>query len=57
MSLFDMTFETGVWEFKHKILAPIALIILMPIVVVFYGIAWVCMFLVSVMVGDRSIRL
>ena len=57
MGLFDMTFETGVWEFRHRILAPIAMVIILPIIVVLYGIAMLCLLLLRAITGDRSIHL
>jgi hypothetical protein len=57
MGLFDMTKESGTWEFRRRILAPLALCVLLPIALILYACAWVCVFLLCAITGERSIQI
>ena len=57
MGLFDMDMKTGVWDFRHKILAPLALIIILPIAIVLYAIIWFLVLILCMITGERSITI
>jgi len=54
MGLFDMTFETGIWEFRHRILAPLALIFILPLMLILFGLMTLCGLVICTITGERS---